>query len=187
MENTPLTWKIKTEGLPVVIRNCPKCGNNAKYANSGKFRVNANKRNLDIWLIYYCEKCKSTYNLTIYERIAPQELSNSLLERFMNNDPTLSKEYGFDAVIHKRNKAEQSYETVNYCIDGENAMDPEKQYVVSIEQETPSGLRLDKIISEKSYMSRNSIQKAIATGRVRVDSDVKYKSKISRNLTIFIG
>ncbi|WP_084023929.1 DUF1062 domain-containing protein [Clostridium taeniosporum] len=45
------------------VRHQPnKCNEKIHYINSGKFRVNANKNNIDIWLIYQCEKCKSTWN-----------------------------------------------------------------------------------------------------------------------------
>ena len=51
-----------------VVRNCSGCGMKTNYINTKRFRVNANGSKLDVWLIYQCEKCKHTYNLTIYER-----------------------------------------------------------------------------------------------------------------------
>ncbi|EJO5349185.1 DUF1062 domain-containing protein [Clostridium botulinum] len=61
-------WELVLENLPIVKRNYPKCNEKIHYINSGKFRVNANKNNIDIWLIYQCEKCKSTWNMTIYNK-----------------------------------------------------------------------------------------------------------------------
>ena len=60
-------WYIAPITLPSVNKNCPKCGHNARFVNTEKFRVNANKNRLDVWLIYQCNHCKSTWNMTIYE------------------------------------------------------------------------------------------------------------------------
>jgi hypothetical protein len=49
------------QGTPKVVKNCPKCGGGSHFINTKKFRVNANKKYLDIWLIYQCEKCKFIY------------------------------------------------------------------------------------------------------------------------------
>ncbi|MCD8268591.1 MAG: DUF1062 domain-containing protein [Parabacteroides sp.] len=34
--------------------------------------MNSQKRNLDVWLIYRCLECDSTYNLTILSRTKPK-------------------------------------------------------------------------------------------------------------------
>ena len=64
--------KIEYEIIPkesfMVIRNCSGCGRKSYFKNTKRFRVNANGNKLDVWLIYQCEKCRHTLNLTIYER-----------------------------------------------------------------------------------------------------------------------
>lgn len=55
-----IQWEIVPQNLPQVTRNCPKCNEKTGFVNSGKFRINANRNHIDIWLIYQCEKCKST-------------------------------------------------------------------------------------------------------------------------------
>ena len=40
-------------------------GRSKIFFNSGKFRVNANGNRIDIWLIYWCKKCKHSWNLSI--------------------------------------------------------------------------------------------------------------------------
>jgi len=99
-------WELVPENLPKVKRNCPKCNEKSHYICSEKFRVNANKNNLDIWLIYQCEKCKSTWNMTIYERIKPSEISKYEYEKFLSNDKKLAREYAFNLSIYSKNKAE---------------------------------------------------------------------------------
>lgn len=41
-------WELVPKNLPIVRRNCPKCNEKARYINSEKFRVNANKNSLNI-------------------------------------------------------------------------------------------------------------------------------------------
>ena len=61
-----------------------------------KFRVNANKNKVDIWLIYQCARCRHTLNIPVYERINPGKLPRELYERFLENDRELATRYASD-------------------------------------------------------------------------------------------
>ena len=74
------------------------------FLNTGRFRVNANGNSVDVWLIYQCEKCKHSLNLTIYERIRPGRIPRELYEKFMENDEELAEIYGNDREFLKRNR-----------------------------------------------------------------------------------
>ena len=76
--------------------------------NSGKFRVNANGKSVDVWLIYRCKKCKHSWNLTIYERTKPGKIPTELFETFMENDDETAFAFGRDIGFLKRNNAELS-------------------------------------------------------------------------------
>jgi len=72
-----------------IIRNCPKCGRKTYFQNTKKFRINANGNKLDIWLIYQCEECNHTLNLSIYERQkVNSNLSNGRSIKKPNNQPS---------------------------------------------------------------------------------------------------
>ena len=45
-----------------IIHRCGRCGKKAVFVSTRRFRVNANKNKLDVWLIYQCKKCKHTLN-----------------------------------------------------------------------------------------------------------------------------
>lgn len=79
-----------------ILRRCGGCGKKMAFICSGRFRVNANGRRLDVWLIYRCEKCGHTLNVPIYERVRPERLSPELYERFLENDRELAMEYAGD-------------------------------------------------------------------------------------------
>lgn len=86
-----------TRGKPwAILRRCGGCGKKQAFRCSGKFRVNANGRRLDIWLIYRCEKCGHTLNVPIYERIPPEKLDAETYGRFLDNDRELALFYAED-------------------------------------------------------------------------------------------
>lgn len=154
-------WELIPENLPIVKRNCPKCNEKAHYINSEKFRVNANKNNIDIWLIYQCEKCKSTWNMTIYERMKPYEINKYEYERFLSNDKELAREYAFNLSIYNKNKAEVILEHVNYKLIQEKLEAyyiNENELVIEIVCKYPIELRVDKLLSDKLGLSRSKIK-----------------------------
>ena len=85
-----------------VIHKCAHCGRKMTFISTRRFRVNANKNKLDVWLIYQCKKCKHTLNIPIYERTAPQKIPGELYERFLANDEELAIRYASDASLFKR-------------------------------------------------------------------------------------
>lgn len=85
-----------------VIHKCARCGRKMTFISTRRFRVNANKNKLDVWLIYQCKKCKHTLNIPIYERTAPQKIPGELYEGFLANDEQLAVRYASDAVLFKR-------------------------------------------------------------------------------------
>lgn len=91
-----------------VIHKCSGCNKKMPFVNSGKFRVNANGNNVDVWLIYRCQKCKHSLNLTIYERTKPGKIPQELYEKFMANDEELAIAYGNDVEFLKKNHVEIS-------------------------------------------------------------------------------
>ena len=89
-----------------VFFRCGGCGKKQEFINSYRFRVNANGKSVDVWLIYRCKKCKHSKNLTIYERTRPGKIPEELFESFMNNDMETAMKYGSDIDFLKRNNAE---------------------------------------------------------------------------------
>ena len=89
-----------------VYHKCGGCRKKQSFVNSGRFRVNANGNRVDVWLIYRCEKCKHSWNLTIYERTKPTKIPPEKYELFLENDEELASEYGNDIEFLKRNNAE---------------------------------------------------------------------------------
>ena len=89
-----------------VWHRCGGCEKKQEFMNSGRFRVNANGNNVDVWLIYRCKKCKHTWNLTIYERTRPSKIPHELFEAFQENDAETALAYGRSVEFLRKNRAE---------------------------------------------------------------------------------
>ncbi len=160
-------WSIEPDDSFKVIRNCSKCGSKTNYVNTNNFRVNANGNNIDVWLIYQCEKCKNTWNLEIYKRIKPSKLSQSEYQKFLDNDRALAFKYGTEKEFFKANKAtihEESMKFQAINIDGHTVVERGQILVIR----NPYGLkfRLDKVLSEIMGKSRSDIKDLIERKKI---------------------
>lgn len=107
-------YEIVPDGSFTVTRNCSGCGRKSRFKNTGKFRVNANKGLLDVWLIYRCEDCGHTLNLTVYERSRVSLIPEREYARFIENDGAFAKELGSKLPLFKRNRAEVDFSDLSY-------------------------------------------------------------------------
>lgn len=155
-----------------VSRNCSGCGVKARYINTKKFRVNANGNRLDVWLIYQCEKCKHTFNLTIYERQKPTSISEEEYKRFLSNDEELAEEYGRNYQFFKRNKAEIDLGAVDYKFIKKQEVivsDKSKQVMLIIHNPYSLKLRPEKQIAEVLGISRSNVQRLMEQELIRIE------------------
>jgi len=113
--STEHIWEIKAKNTPLLKKRCSHC-DSTKFYCSEKFRMNAQKKNIDIWLIYRCIKCSNTYNMTIFSRIKTESISMELYKRFMANDPETAWKYAFSQETRQKNNAEADLESVEYDV-----------------------------------------------------------------------
>jgi len=52
-----------------------------------KFRVNANGKSIDVWLLFDCCSCGASAKLPVLERIAVSKIGRVRLQAFETNDP----------------------------------------------------------------------------------------------------
>jgi hypothetical protein len=95
-------WRILPVTTPRVLRHCSHCGTTRQFACSDTFRVNANQRKIDVWLIYRCVDCDCTWNRTIFTRSTPEEIGLVLYRHFQDNHRETAWHYTFDlAQLHR--------------------------------------------------------------------------------------
>ena len=167
MSYQKIKWTIVPTALPHVSKSCGKCGHNTLFINTEKFRINAHKKLIDIWMIYQCQHCKSSFNLALFERIKPYQLQAQLFDKFQRNDADLVWQYAFDHVSHKLQGVKLETQLVPYFVEG-----PTLPFgtTISLSLNNPHALpiRLDQVIHQKCDLSKTFIKtQLIATHMVQ--------------------
>lgn len=112
-------WEVNPRNTPLLKRKCNHCKSNRFYC-SEKFRINAQKRNIDIWLIYRCIHCDSTYNLDIISRTKQESINKDLYYKFSKNSTEIAWEYAFSNETSRKNNVELDFHSVEYDIRHDN-------------------------------------------------------------------
>ncbi|SKC89295.1 DUF1062 domain-containing protein [Maledivibacter halophilus] len=167
-----ITWDIQYLSPPPAIKYCKKCGKKTEYLCSGLFRINAQRKYLDIWLIYKCLDCDSTWNMTIYSRINPKNVAPKILDGFYSNNGELAKRYAMDIELIRRNGAEIGLP--KYKILGAN-INFGTPIELHIKSSYPSRLKVSSLLREKMNLSQNTFKQMINSGSIRSVSGLNLK------------
>lgn len=162
-------WIVTPDQLPAVIRRCPRCGRKTEFENSGKFRVNANGRLIDVWLIYRCGQCETSWNLAVWERAEAGGLDQKEYEGFLRNDPSLAARYGNDRDLFARNKVEAAAAKAEYHVTAVDTPFPcRAEHIMEMEVKVPAGfdLRADVFLTKQLSVSRGRIKKWCEEGKI---------------------
>ena len=95
-------WTIQPKSSPRPWLTCNRCHAIKPFASSGKFRLNANGKRLDAWLIYRCADCESTWNRPIFERRHVKDIDPAALHSLQSDDIELVRSVAFDALWLRR-------------------------------------------------------------------------------------
>ena len=178
--------EVQVRNTPIIKKKCNRCGNSRFYC-SDKFRMNAQKKSLDIWLIYKCSACDSTYNATILSRTKPENINKELLTMFMENDVRTAWKYAFSIELAKINRMEVDYTSVQYDLITDT---PSKakllscsfdQVVLKIQYPIDFNLKVATLIKKALNLSTNQLTKLIDDGMFTVDAKLLQKKDKARN------
>lgn len=159
-----VVWKIQYCAPPTVLRHCKKCGKKSEYVCSGEFRVNAQQKTLDVWLIYKCAHCNTTWNSTIYSRVSPHKLDGALLERFHSNDKALVMRYAMDLPLLQRNGAE--VKLPDYRIVGEE-VSLKRAVTIKIQSQYLLPLRVSCVLRKKLGITQREFNDRLSRRQIQ--------------------
>ena len=176
-------WEVQYCSLPLVSRHCKKCGKNTKFSCSKKFRVNAQRRALDVWLIYNCLDCDTTWNARVYSHISPQSLNPAQLEGFQKNSQSLVGKYAMDRDFLYRNGVDE-VEIPQYSIIGDDFLQNEN-VELEIKNQYPFPVKVSALVREKLHLSQTAYLQLIENGNIRSipEQDLK-KCKLKNSITL---
>lgn len=187
------TWEIIPTSTPLFKRKCSKCRSSNLYYCSNKFRLNSQKKNIDVWLIYRCVKCDNTCNITILSRTRPELIDKELYQKFTTNDEDTAWKYAFDAETIRKNSMELDYSNIEYNIIHEDItledilkMD-EDLIEFQIKVNFNLNLKLTSVIRECFDVSLNQLEKMLSAGVITVLPLVSVnKCRIKEGITVTV-
>ncbi|WP_230528694.1 DUF1062 domain-containing protein [Streptomyces coeruleorubidus] len=166
--------------LPTVLRRCHACASERFRAN-GKFRVNANHKLLDAWLLVLCIACGDTAKLAVLERMNVRSVRPGLLDRMHDNDPGLAAELLQDPVVRRRNRIALDWDDA-WRLDTGGSDHLDREVIdVSVRFAARIPVRPGRLIAEGFGLSRAEVGRLIAEGKLV--SAVRLSGRLSGDFT----
>lgn len=168
-------WIVRPCEPPRLRRYCPGCGRVTDYACSGRFRMNAQKKTLDVWLKYRCADCECTWKAPILERIATTKLDPALREAFERDDPAIVARYAFDVARWRRDIVEVVHDEAVSVerIAIECVCEPTAYACVHFDAPFPCDARLDRLLAAELSVARSQLHRLFDAGALSIAPDSK--------------
>lgn len=183
-----IIWEVKIISPPPAVRHCKKCGRKTAFYSSGAFRVNAQRKSLDIWLIYKCEECDSTWNMTIASRVNPASVDIALLEKFHGNDQELAFHYAMDLGLIGKNGADAGipvYKIEGEVLEPDKLMEPVRLRICCF---YPLGLKLSQVMREKLGISKRMLEFMLEQGQLSCEGAADFsKCRLQKEIVVNIN
>jgi hypothetical protein len=156
-------WLVDVTGLPLIYRRCLSC-RSAQYRAHGKFRVNANGKLLDVWLLARCVGCGASIKLTVLERVHVRAIGPSTLTRFHDNDADLAATLLADPGLLRRNGVTVDWDGAWALQKPAVDVSEAEQVEVSVRFVQPIPIRVTTLLSAGMDVSRSEVRRRIADG-----------------------
>jgi hypothetical protein len=181
-------WVIRELALPAIVKACVTC-RSTRHHPTGKFRVNANGKLLDVWMLINCDLCDRTSKIPIHERIHVRALENERLVMFERNDPAIVRHLTLDASLASRAGYQLDWagtwelETDMPFYELEHA-DPAPLEVV-VRFELPAPIRVEKLLMAGFGLSRSAARGMVNSGRIRLPMAIDARAR--EDFTLFVS
>lgn len=164
-------WVVKELALPAIVTPCVSC-RHPRHRPTGKFRVNANHKLLDVWMLVWCERCGRTSKINVHERINVRVLPHERLLRLHDNDPAMVREVAMDTALAGRARHrldwtgtwELETDLPFHRLDGDDPV----SFEVVVRFELPVPIRIGKLIRAGSGLSGAAVRAMADSGRLRL-------------------
>ena len=154
-------WTVTPATPPEPILFCTSCKCAKPFGSSDKFRLNANGKQLDAWLIYRCTSCSNTWNRPVFERVNVRKIKPAILSALQANDPGLAKEIAFD--LHQLRRHSPDFREAaavqvlkQVLSDGGSSCD---RLEIVFAMPVPTSMRTDRLLARELNISRTRLRK----------------------------
>lgn len=172
---TTITWEVKVKNTPLLIKKCSHCDSDRFYC-SDSHRMNAQKKNIDVWLIYRCVKCDNTCNLTLLSRSKPDLIDKTLFHSFSMNDKDTAWKYAFSTEMERKNNLRLDYGSVEYEVIPNTSLEDllnlsNEVIKIHIKCEFEFDLKLSSLIRRCFSLSANQVKRMFEDGIITITSN----------------
>lgn len=134
-----------------------------------KFRTNAQKKRIDVWLIYRCPACDLVWNLPIFERAGVGEIASDTFHAIAHNDPPLALRHAFDHTRLMRHGSVEPQPDVSIRKSQEEGCPlGTATLTIALALALPCGLRLDRLLTGGLGISRAQLGRLHDAGLLRL-------------------
>jgi hypothetical protein len=178
-------WAVRQSALPTVVRVCPDCPG-MRHRPSGKIRVNANGKLLDVWLLLSCATCDRTSKVPVHERVHVSSLDPGRRLAYETNDASVVRELTMSASLATKNR---------YRLDWAGtweletrmplyALDDPTPLTVEVGFELPAPIRVERLLMLGLGLSRTEIRRMVGEGRIHLPHALDSKAHQQFGFTI---
>jgi len=178
-------WAVRQSALPTVVRPCPDCSG-TRHRPSGKIRVNANGKLLDVWLLLSCAACDRTSKVPVHERVHVSSLEPARLVAYEANDPAVVRGLAMSASLAAKNRYRLDW-TGTWELETRTplyALDDPTPLKVLVGFELPAPVRVERLLMLGLGLSRTEIRRMVGDGRIRLPLALDAKAHQDFELTI---
>ncbi|MFC3502881.1 DUF1062 domain-containing protein [Micromonospora krabiensis] len=159
-----LPWVVRRTRLPLLSLRCVDCRSGSATTGAGRFRVNANGKLLDVWLLVRCVSCDRTSKLAVHERTPVSAFDPVELRGYQLNDPGLVASRLLDPLFARRNRYALDWTGAWQLITPSAWPDDAWPVHVDVVFDDPVPVRPDRLISRGLRLSRNEVLRRVKCG-----------------------
>jgi hypothetical protein len=178
-------WAVREAGLPAVVKPCIDC-TGTRHHPSGRFRVNANGKLLDVWLLLCCAACGRTSKVPVHERVHVQSLEPARRLAYETNDPAMVRELTMSASLAAKNGYRLDWTGTWELETGTPSYPPDgpAPLRILISFDLPAPVRVERLLTLGLGLSRAEVRRMVADGRIRLPLALDAKAHQNFELTV---
>ena len=183
--NRKARWAVRQSALPTVVRACPDCSG-TRHRPSGKIRVNANGKLLDVWLLLSCAACDRTSKVPVHERVHVSSLDPARRLACETNDPAVVRELATSASLAAKHGYRLDW-TGTWELEARMplyALDDPAPLTVLVGFEFPAPVRVERLLALGLGLGRPEIRRMVGDGRIQLPLALNAKTCQDFELTI---
>jgi hypothetical protein len=175
-------WVVRELARPTIVKACVTCPSD-RHRPTGKFRVNANGKLLDVWMLIGCVRCDRTSKVPVHERVNVRALPHEALLMFENNDPAMVRRVLLSADAGRLDwTGTWELETDMPFYDVHDPGPAPLEVVVRFELPVP--VRVERLLTAGFGVSRPVIRAMVEAGRIHLPRTVGARARADFTLVV---